>query len=105
MLFIDKLKNVPTNLGNLKSKVDKLDVNKLVPFPVDLSKQSNVVKNDVVKKELYNAQIKNIEHKIPDITNLAINVSFNAKINDIKGEIPGITNLANASAFIVDENT
>ena len=38
MLFIDKLKNVPTNLSNLKSKVDKLDVNKLVPFPVDLSK-------------------------------------------------------------------
>ena len=105
MLFIDKLKNVPTNLSNLKSKVDKLDVNKLVPFPVDLSKQSNVVKNDVVKKEFYNAQIKNIENKIPDITNLAINVSFNAKINDIKGEIPGITNLANASAFIVDENT
>ena len=104
MLFIDKLKNVPTNLSNLKSKVDKIDVNKLVPFPVDLSKQSNVVKN-VVKKDVYNAQIKNIENKIPDITNLAINTSFNAKINDIKGEIPSITNLATTRAFIVDENT
>ena len=30
-LDIDKLKNVPTNLNNLKSKVDKLDVEKLVP--------------------------------------------------------------------------
>ena len=33
-LDIDKLKNVPTNLSNLKSKVDKLDVDKLVPVPV-----------------------------------------------------------------------
>ena len=39
-----------TNLGNLKSDVDKLDVNKLVPVSVDLSKVSDVVKNDVVKK-------------------------------------------------------
>ena len=57
-LDIDKLKNVPTNLNNLKSKVDKLDVNKLVPVSVDLSKLSNVVKSDVVKKDVYNAKIK-----------------------------------------------
>ena len=31
-LDIDKLKNVPRNLSNLKSKIDKLDVDKLVPF-------------------------------------------------------------------------
>ena len=30
-LDIDKLKNVPTNLSNWKSKVDELDVDKLVP--------------------------------------------------------------------------
>ena len=34
-LDIDKLKNVPTNLTNLKSKVDKLDVDKLIPVPVN----------------------------------------------------------------------
>ena len=43
----------------------------MVPVPVDLSKLSNVVKNDVVKKDKYNAKIKNIKDKIPDITNLA----------------------------------
>ena len=37
-LDVDKLKNVPTNLSNSKSKVAKLDVDKLVPAPVDLSK-------------------------------------------------------------------
>ena len=46
----DQLKNVPSNLSNLKSKVNKLDVNKLVPVSVDLSKLSDVVKNDVVQK-------------------------------------------------------
>ena len=36
----------------MKSKVDKLDVDKLVSVPVDLSKLSVVVKNDVVKKDV-----------------------------------------------------
>ena len=39
-----------TNLANLKTVVDKLDIGKLVPIPVDLTKLSDVVKNDTVKK-------------------------------------------------------
>ena len=65
------MKNVPTNLNNSKKKVDKLDVDKLVPAPVDLSKLSDAV---------YNAKIKNIKDKIPDITNLATKTTLNAKI-------------------------
>ena len=45
-----KLKNVPTNLSNLKSKADKLDVEKLVSVPVDLSKLKYLLKNNVIKK-------------------------------------------------------
>ena len=86
------MKNVPTNLSNL-SKVDKLDVDKLVPLPVDLVKLSNVVK--------YNAKIKNIEDKIPDITNLATNTTLNGKINEIKKEIPSINNLATNTALLL----
>ena len=52
-LDIDELKSVSTNLISLNSKVDKLDINKLVSVPVDVSKLSHVVKNDVVKKDLY----------------------------------------------------
>ena len=85
-LDIDKLKNFPTNFKNLKSKVDKLDFDKLVPGTVDLIKLSDVVKNAVVKKDVYNAKIKNIENKIPDITNLATKTTLNAKINKVKGE-------------------
>ena len=39
-----------TNLANLKTETDKLDIDKLAPVPVDLSKLSDVAKNDVVKK-------------------------------------------------------
>ena len=39
-----------TNLSSLKTEVDKLDIDKLIPIPVDLSKLSDVVKNNVVKK-------------------------------------------------------
>ena len=38
-----------SNLVSLKAEVDKLDIDKLVPVPGDLSKLSNVVKNNVVK--------------------------------------------------------
>ena len=82
----------------MKSKIDNLDVGKIVLAPVDLSKLSDVVRNDVVEKYVYNAKIKNIENKIPDITNLATNTTLNAKINKFKGKIPSITNLVtNAS--------
>ena len=40
--------------------MDKLDVDKLVTVPVDLSKLHDAVKNDVVKKDVYSAQIKKI---------------------------------------------
>ena len=79
------------NLASLKTEVDKLDIDKLAPVPVDSSKLSDVVKNDVVKKALYDklvALVNNIgtsaivlktkyqtdkaelEKKIPDVNEL-----------------------------------
>ena len=49
-LDTDKLKNLPSILINLNSKRDKLDTGKLETTPDNLSKQSNVVKKNVVKK-------------------------------------------------------
>ena len=46
------------NLASQKTKVDRLDVDKLVPVPTDLSKLSDVVKNDVVKKVVYDKLVK-----------------------------------------------
>ena len=93
-LDIDKLKNVPNNLGHLKNTIDKLNFDKLTSVFIDLNKPSDVVKNDVVKKDVCNSKIKNIEGKILDIISLATTVALNTKINEIKGKIPSITNLA-----------
>ena len=87
----------------MKSKVDKLDVDKLVPVPVDLSILSDVVKNDVVKKDVYKAKIKNIEYKIPSITNLVTNASLNGKTNQVKVDIPHTNNLATTSPLTATE--
>ena len=100
-LDINKLKSVPTNLSNLKRKVDfvKLETN-----PVDLSKLSMVVKKGVSKKTEYNAKIKNTGDKITDITNLATKTTLNAKINEGKAEIPSINNLSTTIALTAVAN-
>ena len=48
------------NLASLKTKVEKLDINKLVPVPVDLNKLSDVVKNDVVRKPAYDKVVAKV---------------------------------------------
>ena len=57
-LDIDEQTNIPTNLNKLESKANKFDVDKLVPDPIDLSKLSNVRKNDVGQKIEYDEQLK-----------------------------------------------
>ena len=49
-----------TNLANLKTQVDKLDFVKLAPVPVHLNKLGDVVKNDVVKKALYDKLVAKV---------------------------------------------
>ena len=73
--------------------MDELDIDKLVPVSVDLNKLS-----------VHNAKIKNIEGKIPGITNLATKVFLNAKINEVKGGIHIITNLVTTAALTTVEN-
>ena len=113
------------NLANLKTKVDKLDIDKLAPVPTDLSKLRNVVKNDVVKKDVYSklvTKVDNIdtsgfvlktkydtdkselENKIPDTSGLVKNTDYNAKITEIEGKIPDISNLATKTALTTVEN-
>ena len=93
-----------TNLSSLKTEIDKLDIGKLVPIPNDLSKLSNVLKNDVVKKTVYNKLVGkvdsintndfvlktkydtdqiNLKDKIPDGSDLATKAQLNAVENKI----------------------
>ena len=47
----------------------------------------------LLKKDISDAKIKNIEDKIASITNSATNAALNAKINKVKNKVPSITNL------------
>ena len=49
-----------SNLASLETEEDKLDIDNLVPVPVDLSKLSDVVKNDVVKKTVYDKLVSKV---------------------------------------------
>ena len=96
-----------TNIASLKTEVDKIDVDKLKTVPVDLAKQSNVVKNDVFKKTEYNKlvtkvdnidtgfalktkyendgadlekEISDVDKKIPDVSHLVKKTDLNAKL-------------------------
>ena len=42
-----------TNLAILKTEVDKLDIDKLIPFSVDLSELNDVGNNNIVKKDVH----------------------------------------------------
>ena len=51
-----------TNWSSLKTEVDKLDIDKLIPIPNDWSKLSNVVKNDAVKKTVNNKLVTKVDN-------------------------------------------
>ena len=87
-LDIDKLEQVPIGLNSLKSKVDKLVVDKLVPVPADLSKLSDVVKNDAVKMTEYDELVKKVNAiQTTDTSNLVKKTDYNTKISEIEKKI------------------
>ena len=111
------------NLASLKTEVDKLDIDKLGPVPIDLSKLNDVVKNDVVKntaydklvtkvnsidtsgfvlKTNYDTDISELENKFPGTSGLVKN--YNSKIAEIEGKISDVSNLATKTALAAVEN-
>ena len=112
-------------LSSLKTEVDKLDIDKLATVPIDLSKLSIVVKNDVVKKTVYdtlvakvtnidtsdfvlktnfNTKLTGLENKIPNTSGLVKKTDYNTKITEIKNRIPDISGLATKTALTTVEN-
>ena len=109
----------------MKTEVDNLDIDKLGPVPVGLSKLSDVVKNDVVKKTVYDKlaakvnstdtsafilntnydRVKSeIENKIPDNSGRVKKTDCNTKISEIEGKIPSISDLAATAVLTAVEN-
>ena len=88
-----------TNLADLKTEVDKLDIDKLKPVPTDLSKVRDAVKNDVVKKADYNKLVTRVDNI--DTSGLVKKTDCNTKITEIKGKILDTSGLVK----ITDYNT
>ena len=73
-----------TNLAALKPEVDKIYKDKLKTAPVDLAKLTNAVKNDLVKKSVYNTKVTSIETQIAGLTkNTADNLADITKLKAI----------------------
>ena len=108
-----------TNLANLKTDVDKLGIDKLVPVPVDLSKLSEVVKmtllknlcminwkvdnidtSDFVLKTNYNADKTELEKRTPNVTDFV----KKAELTDLKNKILDVSSLATKTALDATEN-
>ena len=69
-----------SNLANLKTEVDKLDIDTLTPVPKDLSKISNVVKNDVAKKTEYNKLVRKVDNI--DTTGFVLKTAYDTSKSD-----------------------
>ena len=74
-----------SNLADLKTKVDKLDIEKLTPVPNDLAKLSNVVKNDVVKKTEYEKLVKKVDNI--DTTGFVLKTTYESDKSDLEKKI------------------
>ena len=77
----------------LKTKVDYLNVDKLKTFPAELSKLSNVVDSDIVKKTVYDklfTKVNIIDTKIPSTGGLVTKAQFNSDKQDLENKIEDI---------------
>ena len=71
-----------TNLANLKTEVDKLGIDKLVPVPTDLSKLSNVVKNYVIKKTEYDKLVGKVNNI--DISGFVLKTKYDSDKSEFR---------------------
>ena len=109
------------NLANLKTEVDKLEIDKLAPVPLDLSKLSDVVKIDFAKKTVYDKLVSKVNNI--DTNDVALKTKYNtdktelekqissvtdfvkeAKLTELENKIPDISNLATKTALTTVEN-
>ena len=87
-----------SNLASLKIEVGKLDIDKLTPVPNDLANRRNVVKNDVVKKTVYDKLLAKVDNI--DTTGFVLKNTYDTdkldlekKISDADKKIPDTSDL------------
>ena len=91
-----------TNLANLKTEVDKLDIDILAPVPVDLIILSDVVKNDVIKRTTYDELVA----KVDDIntSDFVLKTTYKTDKTELEKEIPNVTDFVKKAKLTELEN-
>ena len=79
-----------SNLASLKTEVDQLDIDKLVPVTVDLSKLSDV-KSDVVKKTVYDKLVAKVNSI--DTSAFVLKTNYDRDKSEIENKIPDTSGL------------
>ena len=74
-----------SHLADLKTEVDKLDIDKLTPVPNDLAKLKNVVENDVVKKTEYDKLVSKVDNIYT--TGFALKTAYDTDKSDLEKKI------------------
>ena len=91
-----------TNLANKKTEGDKLDIDKLAPVAVDLSKPSDVVKNDVVKKDMHDKLVGKVSNI--DTSDFVLKTKYNADKTELESKIPDVTHFVKKTKHTELEN-
>ena len=91
-----------TNLASLKTEVDKLDIDKLAPVPVDLSKLSDVVKKDVVKKAVYDKLVAKVNNL--DTSAFVLKTKHRTDKTELEKKIPDLTDFVKKTKLTESEN-
>ena len=80
-----------TNLPSPKTEVDKLDIDKLVPVSVELSKLSIIVKNEVVKKTVYDKLVTKVNNI--DTSGFLLKTKHDTDKLELEKKIPDVSNV------------
>ena len=86
-----------SNLANLKTELDKLGIDKLAPVPLDLSKLSDVIKNDVVKKTVYDKLVAKVDNI--DSSDFVLKTKYQTDKTELKIKNPDVSNLVKITEF------
>ena len=91
-----------TNFDSLKAEVDKLDIDKLAPAPVDLIKLSDVVKNNVVKKTVHDKLVTKVNNI--DTNDFVLKTNYDTNKTELEKKILDMTHFVKEAKLTELEN-
>ena len=86
----------------MKTKVDRLEIDKLALAPLDLSKLSDVIKNDVVKRGVYDKLDAKVNYI--DTSTFVLKTKYQTDTTELEKKIPNVTDFVKKTKLTELEN-